>query len=127
MKTISADRLLDEESKQPFYLAQVEVTPDGMRLLGSNHIRPGMPASVTIKTGERNLMSYLLFHFFMLRCGLCCKASLLVSQALSLCQCRKSYLLSSVHFSFGLFRCLDRVLECAPRPLYFSVHWRETG
>ncbi|MET0847706.1 MAG: HlyD family type I secretion periplasmic adaptor subunit [Pseudomonas sp.] len=60
VKTVSADRLLDEESKQPFYLAQVEVTPDGMGLLGSNHIRPGMPATVTIKTGERNLMSYLL-------------------------------------------------------------------
>ncbi|MNX85221.1 Type I secretion system membrane fusion protein PrsE [compost metagenome] len=58
--TISADRLLDEESKEPFYLAQVEVTPDGMSLLGSNHIRPGMPASVTIKTGERNMLSYLL-------------------------------------------------------------------
>ncbi|MNM81044.1 Type I secretion system membrane fusion protein PrsE [compost metagenome] len=58
--TISADRLLDEESKEPFYLAQVEVTPDGMSLLGTNHIRPGMPASVTIKTGERNMMSYLL-------------------------------------------------------------------
>ncbi|WGK92872.1 HlyD family type I secretion periplasmic adaptor subunit [Pseudomonas migulae] len=60
VKTVSADRLMDEESKQPFYLAQVEVTPDGMNLLGSNHIRPGMPASVTIKTGERNMMSYLL-------------------------------------------------------------------
>jgi protease secretion system membrane fusion protein len=60
VKTISADRLLDEASKEPFYLAQVEVTPDGMGLLGTNHIRPGMPASVTIKTGERNMMSYLL-------------------------------------------------------------------
>ncbi|WP_194790363.1 HlyD family type I secretion periplasmic adaptor subunit [Pseudomonas sp. UFMG81] len=60
VKTISADRLMDEESKQPFYLAQVEVTAAGMDLLGSNHIRPGMPASVTIKTGERNLLSYLL-------------------------------------------------------------------
>ncbi|PBJ02238.1 MULTISPECIES: HlyD family type I secretion periplasmic adaptor subunit [unclassified Pseudomonas] len=58
--TISADRLMDEESKQPFYLAQVEVTPDGMNLLGTNHIRPGMPATVTIKTGERNMLSYLL-------------------------------------------------------------------
>ena len=58
--TVSADRLVDEESKQPFYLAQVEVTPDGMSLLGTNHIRPGMPASVTIKTGERSMMSYLL-------------------------------------------------------------------
>ncbi|MGW8461316.1 HlyD family type I secretion periplasmic adaptor subunit [Pseudomonas sp. GL-B-19] len=60
VKTISADRLLDEASKEPFYLAQVEVTPDGMGLLGTNHIRPGMPATVTIKTGERNMMSYLL-------------------------------------------------------------------
>ncbi|MCH7302299.1 biotin/lipoyl-binding protein [Pseudomonas capeferrum] len=58
--TTLADRLLDEESKQPFYLAQVDVSPAGRSLLGSNHIRPGMPATVTIKTGERNLLSYLL-------------------------------------------------------------------
>lgn len=58
--TISADRLIDESNKQPYYLAQVEVTAAGMQLLGSNHIRPGMPATVTIKTGERNLLSYLL-------------------------------------------------------------------
>jgi protease secretion system membrane fusion protein len=58
--TISADRLIDESNKQPYYLAQVEVTAEGMQLLGSNHIRPGMPATVTIKTGERNLLSYLL-------------------------------------------------------------------
>ncbi|MCY1398955.1 Type I secretion system membrane fusion protein PrsE [compost metagenome] len=58
--TVSADRLIDEQSKQPYYLAQIEVTPEGMDKLGANRIRPGMPASVTIKTGERNLLSYLL-------------------------------------------------------------------
>ncbi|WPC03722.1 HlyD family type I secretion periplasmic adaptor subunit [Pseudomonas benzenivorans] len=58
--TVSADRLVDETNKQPYYLAQVEVTPEGMDKLGSNRIRPGMPATVTIKTGERNLMSYLM-------------------------------------------------------------------
>lgn len=58
--TISADRLVDETNKQPYYLAQVEVTPEGMDKLGSNRIRAGMPATVTIKTGERNLMSYLM-------------------------------------------------------------------
>ncbi|UTW08489.1 HlyD family type I secretion periplasmic adaptor subunit [Pseudomonas benzenivorans] len=58
--TISADRLVDEVDKQPYYLAQVEVTQEGMDRLGSNRIRPGMPATVTIKTGERNLMSYLM-------------------------------------------------------------------
>ncbi len=58
--TISADRLIDETNKQPYYLAEIEVTADGMDKLGSNRIRPGMPATVTIKTGERNLMSYLM-------------------------------------------------------------------
>lgn len=58
--TVSADRLVDESNNQPYYLAQVQVTAEGMDKLGSNRIRPGMPATVTIKTGERNLMSYLM-------------------------------------------------------------------
>lgn len=58
--TVAADRLVDEASKQPYYLAQVEVTAEGMKLLGPNNIRAGMPATVTIKTGERSLMSYLM-------------------------------------------------------------------
>ncbi|MGE8358997.1 HlyD family type I secretion periplasmic adaptor subunit [Pseudomonas sp.] len=58
--TVSADRLIDETNKQPYYLAQVEVTPAGMEKLGSSRIRAGMPATVTIKTGERNLLSYLM-------------------------------------------------------------------
>jgi protease secretion system membrane fusion protein len=58
--TVAADRLIDEANKEPYYLAQVEVTPRGMEMLGSNQIRSGMPATVIIKTGERNLMSYLL-------------------------------------------------------------------
>lgn len=58
--TVSADRLVDESNKQPYYLAQVEVTEEGMDKLGSSRIRAGMPATVTIKTGERNLLSYLM-------------------------------------------------------------------
>lgn len=58
--TVSADSLFDENSKEPYYLAQVAVTEEGMDMLGSNSIRAGMPATVIIKTGERNLMSYLL-------------------------------------------------------------------
>ncbi|MCQ4347827.1 HlyD family type I secretion periplasmic adaptor subunit [Pseudomonas stutzeri] len=58
--TVSADSLLDEHSKEPYYLAEVAVTAEGMDLLGSNRIRAGMPATVIIKTGERNLLSYLI-------------------------------------------------------------------
>lgn len=61
--TVSADRLTDIETKMPYYLAQVEVTPEGVSLLGENLIRPGMPASVLIRTGERTMLSYLLKPF----------------------------------------------------------------
>ncbi|WP_199287547.1 HlyD family type I secretion periplasmic adaptor subunit [Pollutimonas thiosulfatoxidans] len=61
--TVSADRLTDPESKMPYYLAQVEVTPEGVTMLGPNDIRPGMPASVLIRTGERTMLSYLLKPF----------------------------------------------------------------
>lgn len=61
--TVSADRLTDPESKMPYYLAQVEVTPEGVTMLGHNDIRPGMPASVLIRTGERTMLSYLLKPF----------------------------------------------------------------
>uniref|UniRef100_UPI0022E23C5D HlyD family efflux transporter periplasmic adaptor subunit n=1 Tax=Citrobacter portucalensis TaxID=1639133 RepID=UPI0022E23C5D len=57
--TISADRLIDETTQQPYYLAEVQVSAEGARLLGDYKIKAGMPASVTIKTGERTLMSYL--------------------------------------------------------------------
>ncbi len=61
--TVSADRLVDEETKTPYYRAYINVTPEGMKLLGSNLIRPGMPASVLIRTGERTMLSYLLKPF----------------------------------------------------------------
>ncbi|WP_333482181.1 HlyD family type I secretion periplasmic adaptor subunit [Buttiauxella sp. WJP83] len=57
--TISADRLIDEATKQPYYLAEVQVSTEGVHLLGDYKIKAGMPASVTIKTGERTFLSYL--------------------------------------------------------------------
>lgn len=57
--TISADRLIDEATQQPYYLAEVQVSTEGVHLLGDYKIKAGMPASVTIKTGERTFLSYL--------------------------------------------------------------------
>ena len=59
LQSISADRLMDEKLG-PYYKAKVLVSPEGMRLLGANKIRPGMPVEVFIITGERTMMSYLL-------------------------------------------------------------------
>ena len=48
------------EANGEFYLAQVETTKEGLALLGSNKIQPGMPVEVIVKTGERSFMTYLL-------------------------------------------------------------------
>ena len=58
--TVSADRLIDENTRMPYYRAQIEVTPEGMDMLKDNLIRAGMPTSVMIRTGERTMLSYLL-------------------------------------------------------------------
>ena len=61
---ISADRLMDEQSKEqtPYYLARVEISPQGLTDLATSELKllPGMPAEVLINTGERTLLQYLL-------------------------------------------------------------------
>jgi protease secretion system membrane fusion protein len=43
-----------------YYLARVELTPEGQQALGGRAMHPGMPAEVLVKTGERSLLTYLL-------------------------------------------------------------------
>lgn len=59
VKTVSADALYDQESKVTYYKAQVEVTAEGMGMLGKNQIKAGMPAEAFILTGERTMLNYL--------------------------------------------------------------------
>ena len=56
---ISADRLVDKANGEPYYQMQATVTPEGMKLLNTEEIRPGMPVEVFVKTGSRSLLSYL--------------------------------------------------------------------
>jgi membrane fusion protein, type I secretion system len=60
VKNISADRLVDKQTGVPYYLARVEVSDEGKKMLGSLVLVPGMPAEVLIKTGERTLFAYLV-------------------------------------------------------------------
>ena len=60
LQSISNDLLSDPETHMSYYLARVEITPQGMERLGHRQIQPGMPAEVVIKTGERSLLTYLL-------------------------------------------------------------------
>lgn len=56
----------DKQPAQPpvhqndYYLAQVETTAEGLKLLDGKTIQPGMPVEVVVKTGERSFLSYLL-------------------------------------------------------------------
>lgn len=57
---VSADRLVNEDTGQPYYLGRVELTEQGRRDLGDLLLVPGMPAEVLINTGERTLLEYLI-------------------------------------------------------------------
>ncbi|MFJ4141949.1 HlyD family type I secretion periplasmic adaptor subunit [Pseudomonas sp. NPDC089734] len=56
---VSADRLIDEKTGNPYYKVRTRVTEDGMHQLGGLQIRPGMPVEAFVRTGERSLLNYL--------------------------------------------------------------------
>ncbi len=60
---ISADRLTDQRSGEPYYLARIKVADDEVARLGERQLHPGMPAEVMIKTGERTALQYLAQPF----------------------------------------------------------------
>lgn len=67
LMSVSADRLLDDGDgrRTPYYLARVEITPQGLQALQSAGLTllPGMPAEVLVNTGERTLWQYLVAPF----------------------------------------------------------------
>ncbi|MBD2824737.1 HlyD family type I secretion periplasmic adaptor subunit [Xenorhabdus szentirmaii] len=56
---ISADRLVDEVTREPYYQMRLKVAPEEREKLAGLHIKPGMPVEVFVKTGSRSLLSYL--------------------------------------------------------------------
>lgn len=60
-KVISVSRdLIVEPNNASYYLARVEITPEGRKALGARQMQPGMQVDVVFKTGERTLIDYLL-------------------------------------------------------------------
>lgn len=59
---VAADRTVDERTGMAYYKVRARVTPEGSKIIAANKldIRPGMPADLFVKTGERTMMSYLL-------------------------------------------------------------------
>ena len=61
--SLSADAIQDPNTGMTYYLARVEVSPEGMADLGDLELLPGMPAEVFIATGSRTLLQYLFKPF----------------------------------------------------------------
>lgn len=61
---VSSDKYVDEKTGAPYFKVRAVTTEKGRKELKDLHVRPGMPAEVFIKTGERTLISYLLKPFF---------------------------------------------------------------
>jgi HlyD family type I secretion membrane fusion protein len=58
--SVSADRLTDERSGQPYFLARVGLVGDVTAALGGASLYPGMPANVMIRTEQRTALDYFL-------------------------------------------------------------------
>ena len=59
--SVSGDLLADQGAQSmPYFLARLQVTPEGMKKLGSRQMQAGMPAEVVVKTGSRTMLTYLL-------------------------------------------------------------------
>lgn len=65
VRSVSADRLIDETTGQPYYLARVEVNRADVKNADPNaELVPGMPADVLIITGQRTMFKYLFEPLF---------------------------------------------------------------
>ncbi|MDI4238789.1 HlyD family type I secretion periplasmic adaptor subunit [Bradyrhizobium sp. Arg237L] len=64
VRTVSADRLMDETKHQPYYLVRVAVDRELMKTLApSVDLIPGMPVEVLVVTERRTMLDYLAKPF----------------------------------------------------------------
>ncbi|MCF6762887.1 HlyD family type I secretion periplasmic adaptor subunit [Pseudomonas fragi] len=59
VKLVSADQMLDEKTGMPYYVLRSSVSDQALEKLNGLVIKPGMPAEMFVRTGERSLLNYL--------------------------------------------------------------------
>lgn len=57
---LSADALIDETTRAPYYRAEVVLQEGEIAKLGTLTLVPGMPVEVFVRTGERSPLNYLI-------------------------------------------------------------------
>lgn len=64
LRSVSADRLIDDRTGEPYFLAQVFVPAEALeKISGDIVMTAGMPADVMILTGERTVFDFVLKPF----------------------------------------------------------------
>ena len=58
--SVSADRLIDEQTGEAYYTARVRIDQASLARAENVTLSPGMPAQVMIRTGERTALDYIL-------------------------------------------------------------------
>jgi protease secretion system membrane fusion protein len=60
--TVSADQLVDEHSREPYFSVEVEPDEAAAETIrrAQLDVKPGMQVEVIVKTGERTLVNYLM-------------------------------------------------------------------
>jgi HlyD family type I secretion membrane fusion protein len=56
---VSSDRMVDEQTKQPYYVVHVDVSAKSLSSAGNLTLQAGMPAEVYVRTDERTTFDYL--------------------------------------------------------------------
>jgi HlyD family secretion protein/epimerase transport system membrane fusion protein len=65
IRTVSADRLVDDTTHQSYYLTRVAVDPVAIQLLAPGvELIPGMPVEVLVVTEKRTMLDYLARPFY---------------------------------------------------------------
>ncbi len=57
---VSADRLVDPATNEPYYTARLKISDELPENISTEQIFPGMPVETYISTGDRTFMEYLL-------------------------------------------------------------------
>jgi HlyD family type I secretion membrane fusion protein len=57
---VSADRMVDQHTGQPYFDARVAIDPAALERLPDVQLQPGMPADVMIVTGRRTALEYVV-------------------------------------------------------------------
>ena len=60
VRTLSRDRLIDESTRLPYFLAQISISETDIPAELGKRLRAGMPAEVIIPTADRTVLEYMV-------------------------------------------------------------------